>query len=94
MENCLDSIANGNNNKVDTCLEYETNINNYIKLYNNSEKKKIMIDDDSIVPYEGSVYGRLCRSLMPRKGWKNYIYGKYRIFSYLNEREDKDETVS
>ncbi len=46
MENCLDSIANGNNNKVDTCLEYEKNINNYIKLYNNSEKKKIMIDDN------------------------------------------------
>lgn len=58
-----------------------------------SHIKKIMIDDDSSVPYEGSVYGRICRSLMPRKGWKNYIYGKYRIFSYLNEREDKDETV-
>lgn len=45
--------------------------------------QEILIDDDSTISLIGKTEGKLCKSKMPVRGWKNYWYGKYRIIDSL-----------
>jgi len=40
--------------------------------------RHILILDDSSLPLVGSCNGKVCSSLMPKRGWKNMWYGIYR----------------
>ena len=56
--------------------------------------KHIIIDNDQQIELIGNLKGKICKSLMPTIGWKNYWYGKYKIIDYIyNNLNCYDEMV-
>jgi len=56
--------------------------------------KHIIIDDDTKIQLIGDLNGLLGRSNIPKRGWKNYWYGKYQIINYLkNILVNNDEII-
>ena len=56
--------------------------------------KHIIIDDDKNIQLIGNVNGKIPGCANSLKGWKNYIYGKYKIIDYIyNKYENKNEMV-
>lgn len=54
----------------------------------------ILIDDDSTIERIGNLEGNVANGPMPIIGWKNYWYGKYRIFNHIyNKFRDRSEMV-
>jgi hypothetical protein len=69
---------NVNNNIITEELirNYFGNLSNIIK--------HIIIDNDKQIELIGNLQGKICKSLMPTIGWKNYWYGKYKIIEYIH----------
>ena len=63
---------------TDTIYDYFNDLTDHIKF--------IMIDDDTKINLIGNTNGKICSSLMPIIGWKNYWYGKYKIIDYINNK--------
>ncbi len=55
---------------------------NYFKDCSNNIKN-IMIDDDKSIKHIGETKGKICEGSCPRLCWKNYWYGKYRVFEAI-----------
>jgi hypothetical protein len=56
--------------------------------------KHIIIDDDTKIKLIGNLNGKIGKSLIPIRGWKNYWYGKYKIIDYLyNANIDPNEPI-
>ena len=56
--------------------------------------KHIIIDDDKNIQLIGNVDGKILGLANSLRGWKNYIYGKYKIIDYIyNKYENKNEMV-
>jgi len=54
----------------------------------------IIIDDDKNIKLIGNVDGKILGLTNSLRGWKNYIYGKYKIIDYIyNKYENKNEMV-
>ena len=70
-------------------LEDSTNLSqeNIYKYFDNYTHliKKIIIDDDEKIELIGNLEGKLANTNMPKKGWKNYWYGKYKIAKFIND---------
>ena len=47
------------------------------------ESKDIIIDDDKSIKHIGLTTGKICDGSCPRICWKNYWYGKFRVFEAI-----------
>jgi len=56
--------------------------------------KHIIIDDDNNIKLIGNLDGKVPGGNQNLRGWKNYIYGKYKIIEHIyNKYENKNEMV-
>ena len=56
--------------------------------------KHIIIDDDKNIKLIGNLDGKVPGGNHNLRGWKNYIYGKYKIIEYIyNKYQNKNEMV-
>ncbi len=56
--------------------------------------KVVIIDDDKNIKLIGNLDGKVSGGGQNLKGWKNYIYGKYKIIEHIyNKYENKNEMV-
>ena len=63
--------------KENHILEYFEDCSNNIE--------KIIIDNDKEIKHFGTIGGKVCESSCPRLCWKNYWYGKYRVYNTIKE---------
>jgi hypothetical protein len=78
--------------------ENHTNVNEEL-IYNYFDDLKsciqhLIIDDDKNIELIGNLNGNINNGPMPIIGWKNYLYGKYKIMDYIfNEKKYDNEMI-
>jgi hypothetical protein len=76
------------NNKIvteNTIYDYFDNLKSLIK--------KIIIDDDSKIKLVGNLEGNIPLTKMPIIGWKRYLYGQYKIMSFVMTSVEPSEKI-
>ena len=68
----------------------EIMVQNY---FNELGVKKIIVLDEAEVQLSGRTEGRLCRTLMPIKGWKYMLHGMKCIVDYVASISNPDDLV-
>ena len=49
--------------------------------------KEVIIDNDKLINHVGNTSGKICESSCPTLAWKNYWYGKYRVYNTIKHSE-------
>ena len=67
------------NEKLKNKIVENNTLENYFKDCSNNIKN-IIIDDEKSIIHIGETKGKICEGSCPKLCWKNYWYGKFRIF--------------
>lgn len=97
MENTLDSIAQGEQTKIETCKTYETHIDTLIKSWKKVDKEVIMIDDKHqfIISKNGPVIKHMdgdkvtFKSIIPHFDLQKLKEGKYTIDELIDKSTEE-----